>query len=182
MRPLLTTPATRRKLRRSFPDSLTIKSPPRRVAPPENETATKSPQAILLPDDPSPAAPDALVGYPRWRDPALLSSFVSEKKKYPLGVDEFPGDAAEHFWKRPPEGFYRVAEGWSGRRDSNPRRPAWEAGILPLNYSRFREGIIPRGRPSRWHGGAAGKKLLWRPPFGSTMRRFSLGLNLLGVR
>ena len=25
---------------------------------------------------------------------------------------------------------------WSGRRDSNPRRPAWEAGILPLNYSR----------------------------------------------
>ena len=24
----------------------------------------------------------------------------------------------------------------SGRRDSNPRRPAWEAGILPLNYSR----------------------------------------------
>src|ERR1019366_2827809 len=27
---------------------------------------------------------------------------------------------------------------WSGRRDSNPRRPAWEAGILPLNYSRTR--------------------------------------------
>ncbi len=26
---------------------------------------------------------------------------------------------------------------WSGRRDSNPRRPAWEAGILPLNYSRI---------------------------------------------
>ena len=25
----------------------------------------------------------------------------------------------------------------SGRRDSNPRRPAWEAGILPLNYSRL---------------------------------------------
>src|SRR5947209_6493705 len=25
----------------------------------------------------------------------------------------------------------------SGRRDSNPRRPAWEAGILPLNYSRI---------------------------------------------
>jgi hypothetical protein len=24
----------------------------------------------------------------------------------------------------------------SGRRDSNPRRPAWEAGILPLNYAR----------------------------------------------
>jgi hypothetical protein len=25
----------------------------------------------------------------------------------------------------------------SGRRGSNPRRPAWEAGILPLNYSRW---------------------------------------------
>ena len=25
---------------------------------------------------------------------------------------------------------------WSGRRDSNPRHPAWEAGVLPLNYSR----------------------------------------------
>ena len=29
-----------------------------------------------------------------------------------------------------------LLETWSGRRDSNPRRPAWEAGILPLNYSR----------------------------------------------
>ena len=26
--------------------------------------------------------------------------------------------------------------GWSGRRGSNPRHPAWEAGVLPLNYSR----------------------------------------------
>jgi hypothetical protein len=26
--------------------------------------------------------------------------------------------------------------GKSGRRDSNPRHPAWEAGALPLNYSR----------------------------------------------
>ena len=25
---------------------------------------------------------------------------------------------------------------WSGGRGSNPRRPAWEAGILPLNYPR----------------------------------------------
>src|SRR5205807_8081493 len=25
---------------------------------------------------------------------------------------------------------------WSGRPDSNRRRPAWEAGILPLNYGR----------------------------------------------
>ena len=28
---------------------------------------------------------------------------------------------------------------WSGRRGSNPRRSAWEADILPLNYSRFVE-------------------------------------------
>ena len=34
-------------------------------------------------------------------------------------------------------GVSKVFENWSGRRDSNPRRPAWEAGILPLNYSRF---------------------------------------------
>ena len=27
---------------------------------------------------------------------------------------------------------------WSGRPDSNRRRPAWEAGILPLNYARSR--------------------------------------------
>ena len=26
---------------------------------------------------------------------------------------------------------------WSGRPDSNRRRPAWEAGILPLNYGRI---------------------------------------------
>src|SRR4051812_49300247 len=25
---------------------------------------------------------------------------------------------------------------WSGRRGSNPRHPAWEADVLPLNYSR----------------------------------------------
>jgi hypothetical protein len=27
--------------------------------------------------------------------------------------------------------------GWSGRRESNPRHSAWEADVLPLNYSRF---------------------------------------------
>ncbi len=26
---------------------------------------------------------------------------------------------------------------WSGRRGSNPRQPAWEAGTLPLSYSRM---------------------------------------------
>src|SRR5262249_30654790 len=32
---------------------------------------------------------------------------------------------------------------WSGKRDSNPRPPAWKAGALPLSYS----------RPYRWWGG-----------------------------
>jgi hypothetical protein len=27
--------------------------------------------------------------------------------------------------------------GWSGRRDSNSRLSAWEADVLPLNYSRL---------------------------------------------
>ena len=26
---------------------------------------------------------------------------------------------------------------WSERRDLNPQQPAWEAGILPLNYFRM---------------------------------------------
>ena len=30
----------------------------------------------------------------------------------------------------------RVHKKWSGRWGSNPRRPAWEADILPLNYAR----------------------------------------------
>ena len=33
-----------------------------------------------------------------------------------------------------------LIERWSGGRGSNPRRPAWEAGILPLNYPRFLSG------------------------------------------
>ena len=34
-------------------------------------------------------------------------------------------------------GFERF---WSGRPGSNRRRPAWEAGILPLNYARSGQG------------------------------------------
>ena len=33
-------------------------------------------------------------------------------------------------------------EDWSGRPDSNRRRPAWEAGILPLNYGRSSSPIL----------------------------------------
>ena len=39
-----------------------------------------------------------------------------------LGVGELPRPTKE--------------QKWSGRPGSNRRRPAWEAGILPLNYSR----------------------------------------------
>jgi hypothetical protein len=44
--------------------------------------------------------------------------------------------------RRPPFGGLRLAcvvtsdAGWSGRRESNPRQPAWKAGALPLSYSR----------------------------------------------
>ena len=30
---------------------------------------------------------------------------------------------------------------WSGRRDSNPRPPPWQGGILPLNYFREMAGL-----------------------------------------
>ncbi len=30
-----------------------------------------------------------------------------------------------------------VRKKWSGRRDSNPRPPAWQADVLPLNYARI---------------------------------------------
>ena len=33
-------------------------------------------------------------------------------------------------------------EFWSGRPGSNRRRPAWEAGILPLNYARSGQGSV----------------------------------------
>ena len=36
----------------------------------------------------------------------------------------------------------KLLKRWSGRRDSNPRRPAWEAGILPLNYSRILKALF----------------------------------------
>ena len=32
---------------------------------------------------------------------------------------------------------------WSGKRDLNPRPPAWKAGALPLSYSRFTRQTPP---------------------------------------
>ena len=42
----------------------------------------------------------------------------------------------EHFGAGQIQGACKLLKRWSGRPDSNRRRPAWEAGILPLNYSR----------------------------------------------
>src|SRR5205823_12321606 len=42
----------------------------------------------------------------------------------------------EHFGAHRLNGIPKLLKRWSGRWESNPRRPAWEAGILPLNYSR----------------------------------------------
>jgi hypothetical protein len=48
----------------------------------------------------------------------------------------------------------RVSEGWSGKRDSNPRLRPWQGRTLPLSYSRLRRNLrVPRGfaanQPSR---------------------------------
>src|SRR5687767_15856109 len=43
----------------------------------------------------------------------------------------------------------------SGRPDSNRRRPAWEAGILPLNYARGARKMPPPalgGKEAKWQG------------------------------
>src|SRR5262249_2575553 len=40
---------------------------------------------------------------------------------------------------------------WSGKRDSNPRPPAWKAGALPLSYSRVPYPASSR-RSGRWWG------------------------------
>src|SRR5580698_730946 len=37
----------------------------------------------------------------------------------------------------------KLLKRWSGRPGSNRRRPAWEAGILPLNYSRLAYFLYP---------------------------------------
>src|SRR6185436_12048677 len=54
-----------------------------------------------------------------------------------------------------------TAKNWSGRPGSNRRRPAWEAGILPLNYARSEIG----GAAVEMYGIAAGLSMsldCWR--------------------
>ena len=47
----------------------------------------------------------------------------------------------EYIGVRPLASFSKLLKGWSGGRGSNPRRPAWEAGILPLNYPRSTDNL-----------------------------------------
>lgn len=64
---------------------------------------------------------------------------------------------------------------WSGRWDSNPRQPAWEAGTLPLSYARVPiqlrltiAQISPRGKSQAWRIGDQR-----RPPARSAPPRLS---------
>ena len=58
----------------------------------------------------------------------------------------------------------------SGRRDSNPRPPAWKAGALPLSYSRF---LLSSLSNPKWRGSPL-KTLKWRGK-DSNLRRRSAG-------
>src|SRR5438132_1449656 len=57
----------------------------------------------------------------------------------------------------PTELHGRMRETWSGKRDSNPRPPAWKAGALPLSYSRppaeprVPFSAHPRPAAASWH-------------------------------
>jgi hypothetical protein len=71
--------------------------------------------------------------------------------------------------------MWGASEGWSGRRESNPRPTAWKAETLPLSYSRLRAPTSPRapaGKPA-WlrayfapRSGREGR-LATRPPLGN---------------
>jgi hypothetical protein len=53
-------------------------------------------------------------------------------------------------------------EGWSGKRDSNPRLRPWQGRTLPLSYSRPRRDPrtrnVPYGRPDRQGSTAFGRQ------------------------
>src|ERR1044071_2768691 len=52
-----------------------------------------------------------------------------------------------HARNRPGSAVPMLDDLWSGKRDSNPRPPAWKAGALPLSYSR------KAPHASKWWGG-----------------------------
>src|SRR5437773_5310182 len=72
---------------------------------------------------------------------------------------------------------------WSGRPDSNRRRPAWEAGILPLNYGRSPPPILllscqtrARGRGTRAGPRVGARAVRSARPVFRVLRRFRLSI------
>ena len=77
--------------------------------------------------------------------------------------------------------LYLEVGDWSGRPGSNRRHPAWEAGVLPLNYSRsFVTMIASAGSRSlhlRVRSGSGLRLRAQRPQSGSTWEAGVLPLN-----
>ncbi len=88
---------------------------------------------------------------PRWSTAAITSSFPTCAG---ATAHTRPAGSLLRGSERGVDGYCRHQEGcgisrnpldsWSGRPDSNRRRPAWEAGILPLNYGRPAPPILLR--------------------------------------
>ena len=62
---------------------------------------------------------------PTHQNPPMIFAFTNTKKDRLQGKKRLTASLQDRRRKK-----------WSGRWDSNPRRPAWEADILPLNYAR----------------------------------------------
>jgi hypothetical protein len=56
---------------------------------------------------------------------------LEKSRNMPQFVDVLVDDSANHAGEAS-----KLLNYWSGRPGSNRRHPAWEAGVLPLNYSR----------------------------------------------
>src|SRR5262249_36771631 len=71
----------------------------------------------------------------------LASSSVRFSLYLEYALENFSG-FDEKPQKSPSDVFDFTKEFWSGRPGSNRRRPAWEAGILPLNYARSTATVV----------------------------------------
>ena len=76
-------------------------------------------------DLPRPSTADAPRGFPRMT--------VAYRSQYPAAQT---GESPEESSQDAKQSADSQAKEWSGRPGSNRRRPAWEAGILPLKYTR----------------------------------------------